>query len=48
MLKAAEYECPFYDSEFYLFLNGRFSDYVWKEAGKYDNLKLVQTEWLVL
>ena len=46
MLKAAECECPFYDSEFYLFLNGRFSDYVWKEAGKYDNLKLVQTEWL--
>ena len=46
MLKAAEFECPYCDSEFYLFLNGRFSDYVWKEAGKYDNLKLVQTEWL--
>ena len=48
MLKAAECECPYYNSEFYLFLNGRFSDYVWKEAGKYDNLKLVQTEWLGL
>lgn len=39
-------DCSYYD-EYYLFLNGRFSDSVWKEAGWNDKINLIQPEWLI-
>lgn len=37
----------FYENDYYLFLNGRFSDKVWEEINGLDNVNLIQPEWLI-